>query len=173
MKLFSLKSKLVAATAATAILSSGMAVAQESESGKIMMGFNPFGSSSLFGGPSVTAPSYMVGYKVSETLLPFGYVSVTDPGGSLDTVFTFGGGARMYLGDMSTRIRPFAGAAAGIVNASDTGFGIGAFFGAEAMITDGVSISGQIGAEIADGGCNACDTTIDLGTANVMFNLYF
>lgn len=140
-----------------------------------MMGFNPFGSSSVFATPSVTAPSYMIGFKTSEKLLPFAYVSVIDNQATYgdDTVFAVGGGARMYLGDLSNRIRPFAGAAAGIVNAADTGFGIGAFFGAEAMITDGISISGQVGAEIGDDGGEYSDTTIELGTANVMFNLYF
>ncbi|WP_309044864.1 hypothetical protein [Marinobacter sediminicola] len=169
MKLFSLKSKLVAATAATAILSSGMAVAEESNSNNIMMGFNPFGSSNI----SATAPDYMIGLKVSETLMPYGYVTLADRGGNSDTAFGIGGGARLYLGDISNRIRPFAGGALGIYNETDTGFGLGAFFGAEAMITDGISISGQIGAEIGDRGCTGCDTAIELGTANVMFNLYF
>ncbi|MDN6320726.1 MAG: hypothetical protein L0J77_13270 [Marinobacter sp.] len=170
MKLFSLKSNLIATTAATAFLTAGMASAQESESNNIMMGFNPFKDTYS----SVTAPSYMIGFKANETLLPFGYVSVIDDGrDNTDTVFAFGGGARMYLGDLSNRIRPFAGAAAGIVNADDTGFGIGAFFGAEAMITDGFSISGQVGAEIGDEGRDNSDTTFELGTANVMFNLYF
>lgn len=167
MKRFLLKSCLVAATAATSILSAGVASAQESQSNNIMMGFNPFTNN------GVTAPSYMIGFKANEQLMPFGYASIVDRGGNTDTAIALGGGARLYLGDLSSRIRPFAGAAAGIVNAEDTGFGIGAFFGAEAMITDGISISGQVGAEIADSGCNACDTTFELGTANVMFNLYF
>lgn len=171
MKRFALKSCLVAATAATSILSAGMASAQESQSNNIMMGFNPFESTFS----TVTAPSYMIGFKANDKLLPFGYVSVIDDEAVYgdDTLFAVGGGARLYLGDLSNRIRPFAGAAAGIVNAADTGFGIGAFFGAEAMITDGISVSGQIGAEIADSGCDACDTSFELGTANVMFNLYF
>lgn len=171
MKNFSLKSLLVAATAAAAVLAAGMASAQESQSTDIMMGFNPFESTFS----TVTAPSYMIGFKTSEKLLPFGYVSVIDDKATYgdDTVFAVGGGARMYLGDLSNRIRPFAGAAAGIVNAADTGFGIGAFFGAEAMITDGFSISGQVGTEITDSGCDGCDTNFELGTANVMFNLYF
>ncbi|SOB76513.1 hypothetical protein SAMN04488490_2211 [Marinobacter sp. LV10R510-11A] len=133
-----------------------------------MMGFNPFSNST-----SVSAPSYMIGFKASEQLMPFAYASLTDRGGDSDTRIGLGGGARLYLGDMSTRIRPFAGGALGITSAEDTGFGIGAFFGAEAMITDGISISGQVGAEIGDDGGEYSDTTIELGTANVMFNLYF
>ncbi|MGO1502313.1 MAG: hypothetical protein ACTHWH_13635 [Marinobacter sp.] len=169
MKSFSLKPLLVAATTATAVLAAGMASAQESQSNDIMMGFNPFESDNV-----ATAPNYMIGFKASEKLLPFGYVSVVDDGNdNTDTVFSVGGGARLYLGNLSNRIRPFAGAAAGIVNAEDTGFGLGAFFGAEAMITDGISISGQIGAEIADKGHENSDTEFNLGTANVMFNLYF
>lgn len=169
MKLFS-KSQLIAVTAASAILSSGMAVAQESDS-NIMMGFNPFQDTFS----AITAPSYMIGFKASEKLLPFGYAVVIDDEDLYgdDTIFGVGGGARFYLGDISKRIRPFAGAAAGIINADDTGFGIGAFFGAEAMITDGISISGQVGAEVLDRGCTDCNTAVELGTANVMFNLYF
>lgn len=170
MKNVSLKSLLVATTATAAFLTAGMASAQESQSTDIMMGFNPFKDTFS----TVTAPSYMIGFKANDRLLPFGYVSVIDNQAyGNDTLFAVGGGARFYLGDLSTRIRPFAGAAAGIVNAADTGFGIGAFFGAEAMITEGISISGQVGAEITDNGCNACDTNFELGTANVMFNLYF
>lgn len=171
MKNFSIKTSLIAVTAATAFLTAGMASAQESESSNIMMGFNPFKDTFS----TVTAPSYMIGFKASEKLLPFGYIVVIDDEDILgdDTVFGVGGGARLYMGDLSNRIRPFAGAAAGIVNADDTGFGIGAFFGAEAMITDGVSISGQVGAEIVDRGCTNCNTAVNLGTANVMFNLYF
>lgn len=170
MKYFSLKSSLIAATATAAFLTAGMASAQESESSNIMMGFNPFKDTFS----TVTAPSYMIGFKTSENLLPFGYISVVDDQTfGDDTVFALGGGARMYMGDLSDRIRPFAGGALGIVNATDTGFGLGAFFGAEAMITDGFSISGQVGAEITDSGCDGCDTSFNLGTANVMFNLYF
>lgn len=183
MKLFSLKSKMVAATAAATLLSSGMAVAQESDS-KIMMGFNPFGGIGDVSVGSAVAPSYMVGFKVSETLVPFAYLTVydydtltTDRFGNLvrdtDTAIALGGGARMYLGDISSRVRPFAGGALGIVNQDDTGFALGAFFGAEAMITDGISISGQIGAGLSDAGCKGCDTELELGTGNVMFNLYF
>lgn len=171
MKYNSLKSHLIAVTAATAVLSAGMASAQETQSNDIMMGFNPFEDTFS----TVTAPSYMIGFKADENLLPFAYAVVIDDERRYgdDTLFGVGGGARYYLNDVSDRVRPFAGAAAGIVNAHDTGFGIGAFFGAEAMITDGFSISGQVGAEIVDEGCNGCDTEIELGTANVMFNLYF
>jgi hypothetical protein len=168
MKIFSLKSQLVAATAATAFLSAGMASAQESEANDIMMGFNPFSNNA-----SVSAPSYMIGFKINEQLMPFAFASLADRGGDSDTKIDIGGGARMYLGNISNRIRPFAGGALGITSAEDTGFGLGAFFGAEAMITDGISVSGQIGADIGDSGCDACDTTIEIGTANVMFNLYF
>lgn len=170
MKNFSLKSGLIAATAATALLTAGTASAQESESNNIMMGFNPFASSSPI---NVTAPDYMIGFKVSESLLPFAYASIEDRGGNTDTIFSVGGGARLYLGQISEKVRTFAGGAAGIVNATDTGFGLGGFFGAEAMITEGFSVSGQVGMEIQDSGCNNCDTTFELGTANVMFNLYF
>lgn len=171
MKYFSVKSAAIAATAATVILSAGTAGAQESGSNQIMMGFNPFQDTFS----SVTAPSYMIGFKASEQLLPFGYAVLIDDERAYgdDTVFGVGAGARMYLGDLSNRIRPYAGAAAGIVSAADTGFGIGGFFGAEAMITEGMSISGQVGAEIADEGCETCDSTFEIGTANVMFNLYF
>ncbi len=170
MKPFSVKSLLIAATATASLMSASLVNAQESESHDLMMGFNPFESTFS----SVTAPSYMVGIKADEQLLPFGYaVVIDDETYSTDTVFGVGAGVRMYISDMSNRVRPYAGVAAGIVNAEDTGFGIGAFFGAEAMITSGVSISGQVGAEIADRGCNGCDSTFELGTANVMFNLYF
>lgn len=171
MKKLSIKSLFIATTATAALLTTGMAAAQESQSNKIMMGFNPFKDTFS----TVTAPSYMIGFKANDRLLPFGYVSVIDNQAQYgdDTVLALGGGARFYMGDLSNRIRPFAGAAAGIVNASDTGFGLGGFFGAEAMITEGISISGQIGAELSDSGCDACDTNFELGTANVMFNLYF
>jgi hypothetical protein len=170
MNYFSLKSHLIAATAAATLLGAGIASAQEAQSNEIMMGFNPFQSTFS----TVTAPSYMIGFKASEQLLPFGYVVLIDDDTySKDTVFGMGGGARFYLGDLSNRIRPFAGAAAGIVSADDTGFGIGGFFGAEAMVTEGISISGQVGAEITDAGCKGCSTAFELGTANVMFNLYF
>lgn len=174
MKNFSLKSSLIAATAATAFLSAGMASAQESATSKIMMGFNPFGNigNSTPAG-SAAAPSYMAGYKVSDTLLPYAYFSVADTDTSSDTTIGIGGGARLYFNDISNNIRPFAGAAAGITNASETGFSTGVFVGAEAMITDGISISGQVGAGISDNGCSNCDTNFQLGTANVMFNLYF
>lgn len=168
MKHFSLKSHLVAATAATAVLTAGMASAQETQSNDIMMGFNPFNDSVLE--PSVTAPSYMLGFKASDQLMPYVFASILDDDRFTDTIITLGGGARMYISDMSNRVRPYAGAAAGIVSADETGFGIGGFFGAEAMITDGFSISGQVGAELRDDGNNSA---FELGTANVMFNLYF
>lgn len=172
MKSFSLKSCLLAAVAATTFLAAGTASAQDAQLKNMMMGFNPF-QSGFLGTPTVSAPSYMIGLKTSENLLPFAYLSVADPGGNADTIFALGGGARIYLTELSQHVRTFAGGALGIVSADDTGFGIGGFFGAEAMITDGLSISGQIGAEIADSGCSGCDTSINLGTANVMFNLYF
>lgn len=174
MKNFSLKPLLVATTAATAFLTAGMVSAQESESNKIMMGFNPFGnlgtSTSV---SSATAPSYMIGFKASETVLPYAYFSVADEDAYDDTRVGIGGGARMYLGNISNRVRPFVGGALGLVNRSDTGFALGAFFGAEAMVTDAISISGQVGAGLSDDGCDYCDTNFELGTANVMFNLYF
>ncbi|HTN32423.1 MAG TPA: hypothetical protein VL091_00290 [Marinobacter sp.] len=171
MKRFSLKSLLVATAAATMTLTAGVASAQESQSNNIMMGFNPFESTFS----TVSAPSYMIGFKANDNLLPFAYVSIIDNKAEYgdDTVLALGGGARMYLSDISNRIRPYAGGAFGIVNAADTGFGLGGFFGAEAMITDGFSVSGQVGLEISDSGCTGCDTNFELGTANVMFNLYF
>lgn len=166
----SLKPYLMAATTAASLLTAGLASAQESQTHDLMMGFNPFESTFS----SITAPSYMIGIKADNRLLPFGYAVVLDDDTvSNDTVFGVGAGARMYISDMSNRVRPYAGAAAGLINAEDTGFGIGAFFGAEAMITDGISISGQVGAEIVDRGCTGCDSAFELGTANVMFNLYF
>lgn len=165
-----IKKTLIAATAAASVLAAGSATAQEN---KFMMGFNPF--QGIFGlSSSVSAPNYMVGMRTSDQLMPFGYLSINDSGvqGS-DTVFSLGGGARYYLDNISENIRPFAGAAVGLVNAADTGFGLGAFFGAEAMVTDSFSVSGQIGAEVADNGGANSSTAISLGTANVMFNLYF
>jgi hypothetical protein len=41
------------------------------------------------------------------------------------------------------------------------------------MVTESFSVSGQIGAEISDDGGQNSSTAISLGTANVMFNLYF
>ena len=115
----------------------------------------------------------MIGVRTSDQLMPFGYVSIADRGGNTDTVLGIGGGARFYLDNISDNVRPYAGASAGIINATDTGFGLGAFFGAEAMVTQAISISGQVGLEIADQGCEFCDTNFQLGAANVMFNLYF
>jgi hypothetical protein len=164
-----IKKTLIAATAAASVLAAGSATAEN----QIMMGFNPFPGT--FGTPdSASAPSYMVGMRTSDQLMPYAYLSIDDSGeqGS-DTTFQIGGGARFYLDNISQNVRPFAGAAIGIVNAADTGFGLGAFFGAEAMITESFSVSGQIGAEIADSGRQNSSTAISLGTANVMFNLYF
>lgn len=165
-----IKKTLIAATAAASVLAAGSATAEEN---KIMMGFNPF--QGVFGFlNSPTAPSYMVGMRTSDQLMPFGYLSINDSGAeNADTILSLGGGARYYLDNISENVRPFAGAAIGIVNAEDTGFGLGAFFGAEAMITKSFSVSGQIGAELADDGGQNSSTAISLGTANVMFNLYF
>lgn len=161
-----IKKSLIAATAAASVLAAGSATAQN----QIMMGFNPFSGTVS----NSSAPSYMVGVRTSDQLMPYGYLSIADDGreGS-DTEFALGGGARIYLDNVSQNIRPFAGAAFGIINADDTGFSLGAFFGAEAMITESFSVSGQIGAEISDSGRENSDTAIELGTANVMFNLYF
>ncbi|WP_258868043.1 hypothetical protein [Alkalilimnicola ehrlichii] len=41
------------------------------------------------------------------------------------------------------------------------------------MIANGFSVSGQVGADLYDLGCEFCDTNISLGTANVMVNFYF
>jgi|AntRauTorckE6833_2_1112554.scaffolds.fasta_scaffold00710_2 hypothetical protein len=178
MDAYMIKKTFIALSAAAALTLSGVATAQESGSNNLMMGFNPFGLS--FGGFGVSssqvtasAPSYIVGMRTSDQLMPFGYVSIADNGGNTDTIFGIGGGARFYLDNISQNVRPFAGASAGIINAADTGFGIGGFFGAEAMITKAISISGQVGLEIADDGSANSDTNFQLGTANVMFNLYF
>lgn len=176
-----IKKSLIAATAAASVLAAGSAAAQnqQNQQNQIMMGFNPFQEifsqgQALGTVSSASAPSYMVGIRTSDQLMPYGYLSISDDGSQgSDTVFELGGGARFYLDNISQNIRPFAGAAFGIINAEDTGFSLGAFFGAEAMITESFSVSGQIGAEISDRGCDACDTAIELGTANVMFNLYF
>lgn len=164
-----IKKALIAATAAASILAAGSASAEN----QFMMGFNPF-QGTFTNVSEITAPTYMVGMRTSDQLMPFAYLSINDDGNQgSDTVFSLGGGARFYLDNISQNIRPFAGAAAGIVNAADTGFGLGAFFGAEAMVTESFSVSGQIGAEIADDGRANSSTAISLGTANVMFNLYF
>lgn len=164
-----IKRTLIAATAAVSVLAAGSATAEN----QIMMGFNPFqGVFGIFN--SATAPSYMVGMRTSDQLMPYAYLSIVDTGvQNSDTIFSLGGGARYYLDNVSQNIRPFAGAAIGIVDQADTGFAVGAFFGAEAMITESFSVSGQVGAEVADDGGPNSSTAISLGTANVMFNLYF
>ncbi|HKK56484.1 hypothetical protein [Marinobacter sp.] len=174
-----IKNTLIAATAAASVLAAGSAAAEN----RIMMGFNPFQGildnvgnavSNSGASSSVSAPSYMVGMRTSDQLMPYAFLSIVDTGvQGADTIFSLGGGARYYLDNVSQNIRPFAGAAIGIVDREDTGFGVGAFFGAEAMITESFSVSGQIGAEIADSGRANSSTAISLGTANVMFNLYF
>ncbi|MDI9246196.1 hypothetical protein [Marinobacter sp. CHS3-4] len=173
-----MKKTFIALSTVAALTTTGMASAQDSGSNDLMMGFNPFGLN--FGGLNVdssqisaTAPSFMVGMRTSDKLMPFGYAAIADNGGNTDTVIGFGGGARYYLDNISQNVRPFAGASAGIISAEDTGFGIGGFFGAEAMVTDAFSVSGQVGLEIADQGGTNSDTVFQLGTANVMFNLYF
>jgi|AntDeeMinimDraft_4_1070355.scaffolds.fasta_scaffold00027_72 hypothetical protein len=176
MKTQRIKKTLVTATAASVMLISGAASAQSEGDSKLMLGFNPFGASALTGSlnqVSATAPQYMVGMRVNDQLMPYAYAAIADPGGNADTAIGFGGGARLYLDNISNNLRPYAGAAVGIINQDDTGFGMGGFFGAEAMITDAVSVSGQIGAEVGDRGCRNCDTQVTLGTANVMFNFYF
>ena len=164
-----IKKTLIAATAAASVMAAGTATAEN----EIMMGFNPFQGTTTSVN-RISAPSYMVGMRTSDRLLPFAFLSINDSGvqGS-DTVFALGGGARYYLDNISENIRPFAGAAIGLVNAADTGFGLGGFFGAEAMITESFSVTGQIGADISDNGGRNSSTAIALGTANVMFNLYF
>jgi len=170
-----IKKTLIALSVGAALTASGNVAAQGNN---IMLGFNPFGGSG--GGmpnaaplPSPSAPDYMVGFRMSDELMPYAFGSINDPGGDADTQLALGGGLRYYLGDVSTTVRPFLGGAFGIINAEDTGFGLGGFFGAEAMITDGFSVSGQIGLDIADSGADNSDTQFTLGSANVMFNLYF
>lgn len=176
MKIQRIKKTLITATAASLMLTSGAVSAQSEEGGKLMLGFNPFGNSSgtaSLNQTAATAPQYMVGIRVNDQVMPYAYGAITDPGGNQDTIVGFGGGARFYLDKISSNVRPFAGAALGIVSQDDTGFGVGGFFGAEAMVTDALSVSGQVGAEVGDRGCTNCDTQVSLGTANVMFNLYF
>jgi len=168
-----IKKTLIALSVGAALTASGNVAAQ---SNNIMLGFNPFGGASGMPGASISTPSapdYMVGFRISDELMPYAYGSITDPGGDADTQLALGGGLRYYLGNVSTTVRPFLGGAFGIVNAEDTGFGLGGFFGAEAMITDGFSVSGQIGLDITDPGGDDSDTQFTLGSANVMFNLYF
>ena len=174
MDAYMIKKTFIALSAAAALTLSGVATAQESGSNNLMMGFNPFGGSLLNSSQiSASAPSYIVGMRTSDQLMPFGYVSIADSDNNPATVFGIGGGARFYLDNISQNVRPFAGASAGIINAADTGFGIGGFFGAEAMVTQAISISGQVGLEVSDSGGDNSDTTFQLGAANVMFNLYF
>lgn len=176
MKTQRINKTLITAAAASVMLVSGAASAQSDEDNKLMLGFNPFGSSTGIGSlnqTAATAPQYMVGVRVSDQVMPYAYGAITDPGGDADTIVGFGGGARFYLDNISSNVRPYAGASLGIVSQDDTGFGMGGFFGAEAMVTDALSVSGQVGAEIGDRGCTNCDTQVSLGTANVMFNLYF
>lgn len=169
---------LMSLSVAVALTASGNVAAQSDNN--IMLGFNPFGGATGGTGmPGATtsfspsAPDYMVGFRVSEELMPYAFGAVNDPGGDADTMVAFGGGLRYYLSDISTNVRPFFGGSFGIVNQADTGFGLGGFFGAEAMITDGFSVSGQLGLDITDPGGDNSDTQFTLGSANVMFNLYF
>lgn len=176
MKTQRIKKTLIAFSVGAALTASGSVAAQENN---IMLGFNPFGSGSstptMTGSAttaSVGAPDYMVGFRVSDELMPYAFGSIADPGGDADTRLTIGGGLRYYLLGLSNNVRPFLGGGAGIMSAEETGFGVGGFFGAEAMITDGFSVSGQLGLDITDPGGDA-DTVFTLGSANVMFNLYF
>ena len=181
MKTQKIKKTLIAVSVGAALTASGNAVAQADNN--VMLGFNPFGGSSTAmpampgqgsTAPSVSvgAPDYMVGMRVSDEIMPFAFGSITDPGGDADTQLAIGGGMRYYLQNISANVRPFMGGALGIVSAEDTGFGLGGFFGAEAMVTDGFSVSGQVGLDITDAGGDA-DTVFTLGSANVMFNFYF
>ncbi len=178
MKTQKIKKTLIAISVGAALTASGNVAAQDNN---IMLGFNPFGGSAAMPSmpgqaapsvPSVGAPDYMVGIRMSEELMPFAFGSINDPGGDADTQLTIGGGMRYYMQNISDNVRPFLGGAAGIISAEETGFGLGGFFGAEAMITDGFSVSGQLGLDITDPGGDA-DTQFTLGSANVMFNLYF
>lgn len=166
MKKNQLRKGLMAATLAAGLMSAPTAFANPPAAGDLALSLNPF-----FEG-SVGAPSYSLGYFVSDTVMPYAFIGIEgrDVG---DDVFTIGGGVRAYLGGMSDRLRPYAGGAIGIVNAEDTGFGIGAFFGAEAMIVNGFSVSGQVGLDIVDQGCNGCSANVDLGVASAQFNFYF
>lgn len=170
MKPLSIKSLLVATVTAATLLITSTASAQGLKSGNILMGLNPFSND-----VSAIAPDYMVGYRVNDTFLPYAYFSVDvyQSGRSTNTNVGLGGGLRVYLGDPSNTVRLFTGGALGILNDDDTGFNLGGYFGAEAMITDNFSISGQVGAEVADTGAKGSKTTFDLGVGNVMFNLYF
>jgi|SRR5690554_4108551 len=142
------------------------AFADQPQKGDVSLALNPFTDG------DISAPSYSVGYFVSEELMPFAFVALEgrDVG---DDIVTLGGGARFYMNQLSEHLRPFAGGALGIVSAEDTGFGLGAFVGVEAMITKGMSISGQVGLDITDGGCDGCSTNFDIGTSAVQFNFYF
>lgn len=192
MKGLSLKSLLVATVTAVTLLVTSTVSAQGLKSGNILMGLNPFAFDSS-NKISAIAPSYMVGYRINDTFLPYAYFSAsvyeyekkkeeyngyygsttTYTSTDTDTKIGLGGGLRVYLGNPSNIVRIFAGGAMGIVSADDMGFNLGGFFGAEAMITDNFSISGQVGAEVVDSGAKGSKTTFDLGVGNVMFNLYF
>lgn len=191
MKGLSLKSLLVATVTTVTLLVTSTVSAQGLKSGNILMGLNPFAFDSS-NEISAIAPSYMVGYRINDTFLPYAYFSAsvyetkstrtidsgygttyTSTSTSTDTKVGLGGGLRVYLGNPSNIVRIFAGGAMGIVSADDMGFNLGGFFGAEAMITDNFSISGQVGAEVVDSGAKGSKTTFDLGVGNVMFNLYF
>jgi ABC-type uncharacterized transport system permease subunit len=57
-----IKKTLIAATAAASVFAAGSATAEN----EIMMGFNPFSSTVT----SAIAPTYMVGIRTSDQLLP-------------------------------------------------------------------------------------------------------
>ncbi|MBB5022086.1 hypothetical protein [Desulfurispira natronophila] len=100
-------------------------------------------------------------------------MSIDDFDDANDTFLTLGGGLRAYLGSASDRVRSFAGGGLGIVDRADTDITMGGFFGVEAMIIDGFSISGHAGADLTMLGCNGCGTNVNLGTSAVQFNFYF
>lgn len=178
MKKNQLRKGLMAATLAAGLMSAPAAFATPPAAGDLAITFNPFGGdlfSSVVTGqrPAATAPQFALGYFVSNDLMPYAYLSIDDIDGASDTAISIGGGVRAYIGGISQRLRPFAGGAFGLINANDTDISLGGFFGAEAMIVNGFSVSGQIGADLTMLGCNGCGTNVNLGTSSVMFNFYF
>lgn len=116
--------------------------------------------------------TYSIGYHVSPAVMPYASISLVNQN---DSVFMLGGGSRFYQTGVSDKVRTFFDADLRFVSDGRDGFQdqfrLGGYFGAEASIGAGFTVSGRLGATYTN--FEDTDNLLNFGTTDVMINYYF
>lgn len=159
-----------------ACLTMGAAHAETPREGSVALFLSePFSSSSLLdsavGGGG--GPTYNLGLFLSDDLLAYGSLRIIND--DVGTSFGLGGGARFYQ-DTSGPIRTFFDGnlryfSIDLDEGSANAYSLGAFFGGEFNLAPKASLAVRVGAAYSD--FDGDFSTLDLGVADVLLNIYF